>query len=72
MLCTYKHRVTANTSCQKPHPLNGRITSLKPNSFLSSALLLTCLYSLLFSPLGEVTPIPNPSAGIHSLFTDFL
>ena len=76
MLWTCKHCIwiaIANTSCQKPpHPLNGKITSIKPNSFLSSALLFTCFYSLLFSPLGEVTPIPNPFAGIHSLFNNFL
>ena len=40
--------------------------------FKSSYLQPFCLLgSLLISPLGEVTPVPNPSAGTHSLFPNF-
>ena len=34
--------------------------------------LLACFSFLLISPLGEVTPVPNPSAGSHSHFSNFL
>ena len=37
-----------------------------------STLLLSLFTSLLISPLGEVTPIPDHSTGIHSFFLNFL
>ena len=69
--------VTVN-SYNPLHPLNKETPPTKADKMLvvspveSPTLLLPLFTSLLIFPLGEVSPIPDHSAGIHSLFPNFL
>ena len=60
------------------HPLNKETPPTKADKMLvvspveSPTLLLPLFTSLFISPLGEVSPVSDHSAGIHSLFPNFL